>query len=272
MALFAPSGAAQLAYQTAGQGFPVVLLHAGIADSRMWAGQVEALRQRYQAVTYDMRGYGQCLPVDEAYTPQGDVIALLDHLGIAQAVLVGCSNGGRIAINTALAYPERVKALIHVNGGLNGFDYLAHMSPQELDLETQIEAAAEQGDLDLTNELEVRLWVDGLQRSPDQVDPAVRQLVAQMNRQALLYQQQGLGQEVPLQPPAAERLANLTLPMLIVTGTLDTPSAQACAEYILQRAPQARQVLIPDTAHLPNLERPAEFNQAILEFLEQVIP
>lgn len=261
-------GNATIHYEVVGQGSPLVLLHAGIADSRMWAGQLESFSQRYQVITYDMRGFGQTVPVPESYSQHEDLAALLAQLGIEKATLVGCSNGGRIAINFALAYPERTTALVLVNPAVEGFKF----SGTPPAITAQIDAAGDEGDLDTVAELEVQLWVDGLYRQPDQVDPAIRDLVRQMNRHALINDLNPIGEEADFLPPAVDRLAELALPILLVTGELDTPASLERAALIQQHAPQVRPVVMTNTAHLPNMERPAEFNHHVLEFLEQVIP
>jgi pimeloyl-ACP methyl ester carboxylesterase len=114
------------------------------------------------------------------------------------------------------------------------------------------------------------VWIDGRGRK-EPVDPQVRAQVLRMNGKALAHELKGLGkQKPPMSPSAAERLSELNLPVLIVYGDLDTPYTIKAAEYMEQHIKGAKKVLIPNTAHLPNLERPAEFNQIVLDFLSKV--
>src|SRR5947209_8694969 len=94
-----------LYYEELGEGHPVILLHAGIADSRMWDEQMPVLAERYRVVRYDLRGFGRSKMVAGAFSHRADLAALLDALGIASAALVGCSFGGRVATEFALEFP-----------------------------------------------------------------------------------------------------------------------------------------------------------------------
>lgn len=156
-----------LDYETAGEGQPLVLIHAGIADRRMWETQVEPFATHFQVVRYDMRGFGQSSVATGRYAHYQDLADLLDHLGIAQAVLVGYSKGGAVAIDFALAYPERVKALVLVASAVHGLQIETNPLPQE----SALEAAEEAGDLPLVSELEVQVWIDG-GRKASQLLPA----------------------------------------------------------------------------------------------------
>ncbi|MGW4297002.1 alpha/beta fold hydrolase, partial [Micromonospora chersina] len=118
----------QLAYDEAGSGTPVVLLHAGIADRRMWRHQVPALAARHRVIAVDLRGYGDSELPPTPFAHHDDVIGLLDALGLAQAALVGCSFGGKVAVDTALAYPDRVAALA-LFGAPVLQHFLQHLSP-----------------------------------------------------------------------------------------------------------------------------------------------
>ena len=118
---FADLNGARFYYEVAGAGHPLVLLHAGICDSRMWDGQVAAFAQHYQVVRYDLRGFGQTASVDGSFAHHHDLLALLNHLGIEKTYLLGCSMGGSAALDFALEQPERVAALILVGSSPSGY-------------------------------------------------------------------------------------------------------------------------------------------------------
>lgn len=249
-------------YETAGAGQPIVFVHAGIADRRMWDTQVEPFATQFQVVRYDMRGFGQTPIVAGSYAHYEDLHGLLAHLGIEQAVLVGCSKGGAVALDFALAYPKKVKALVLVAAAIHGLRIEVEPLPQE----TALDAAEEAGDLALVSEIEVQIWIDG-GRAPDQVDPAVRDLVREMNLIALQNEVLELGEEMRLEPAAADRLSEITVPALVLIGDRDIPASMQRYEYLIRHIPHAQKATLTDAAHLPNMEHPDIFNRLVLTFL-----
>ena len=154
---FAELNGTKFYYEIAGAGQPLVLVHAGIADCSMWDEQFQVFAQHYQALRYDMRGYGQTALVDEPYAHYQDLAALLDFLDIQQAHVLGCSMGGTTALDFTLAYPARVSSLIAVAARPEGYLFNSTPPPQ-LDA---MEAAFQAGDFEQLSELEVQMWVDG---------------------------------------------------------------------------------------------------------------
>jgi 3-oxoadipate enol-lactonase len=260
---FAAINGAKIYYEVAGEGQPLLMVHAGIASKSMWDDQFDFFAQNYKVVRYDMRGFGQSAPVASDYQRHEDIRALLDFLKIDHTYLMGCSMGGGACMNFALDYPNRADALIMVGSGPGGFAY-PEWSPSPLDEE--IEAAAEKGDLERVNELAMRIFVDGTGRTPDQVNPAMRKKVYDMNMIALRNEKQ-MGQDVPPPTSAAKRIGELNLPVLIVYGDLDEEYIHKAAEFMATNIPGARKVVMHGTAHLPNLEFPKEFNAHVTEFL-----
>jgi 2-hydroxy-6-oxonona-2,4-dienedioate hydrolase len=261
---FAEVNGARLYYEIAGAGDPLLLVHAGIADSRMWDGQLAVFALRYRVIRYDMRGFGRSAMVEGPYAHHEDLRALLDSLGIARAFLVGCSIGGRTIIDFALQNPGRVGALVLVASAVSGFE--AESDPPEQ--WEELVAADEAGDLERVSELEARIWVDGPYRGPDRVEPGVRDLVREMNLIALRNEASGLGDELPLEPPAVGRLAEIRVPTLIIVGDLDRPEIMERADVLERSIPDAQKAVMPRTTHLPNMESPGEFNRIVLEFLD----
>lgn len=252
-------------YELAGRGPAVVLLHAGIADSRMWDGQFAALAAAHTVLRYDLRGFGRTPPAPGPFDHTDDLRALLDALGLARVALVGCSQGSRVALDFALTYPARVERLVLTSPAVSGLRYDGPPPRQAAELD----AADEAGDLARVNELEMQIWVDGPHRSPDAVDPAVRALAADMN--AIALANEGTGQEQgPL--PATERLGEVSAPALIIVGELDAARTLAATEALLAGLPHARRVTIANAAHLPNMEQPADYNAAVLDFLRSDPP
>jgi pimeloyl-ACP methyl ester carboxylesterase len=262
---FAEIGEANLFYEVAGQGPPFVMIHAGVADHRQWNNEFAHFAERFRVVRYDMRGYGKSEPVAGEFSHLRDLTTLLDLLNVREpAVLMGCSMGGGVAMDFALAHPGRVEALIMVGSGPSGLKLDIPTPPKFADAEKAYEA----GDLDLVAEIETQIWFDGMGRTPAQVDPAMRRLAYQMNRTALGHEARGLGKRLPdAEVPAASRLGDLAIPVLVVVGAYDTPFIRAAADHMVDHLPSATKVVIADAAHLPNMDQPAEFQRALEAFL-----
>jgi len=260
----AETNGARIYYEVAGEGEPLVLVHAGIADSRMWEGQVAAFAKRYKVVRYDLRGFGKTEMVEGSFSHHEDLRGLLDFLGVERTHLVGCSMGGGAVLDFALEYPERVGDLVLVGSAIGGFrpDF---DPPREWD---ELVAADEAGDLERISELEVMMWVDGPARSPEDVAAPVRDLVYEMNLTALKTEAAELGEEWEPEPPAADRLHDIHAPTLLIVGDEDQPRIFAAADLLEKELPNERKVVMHGTAHLPNMERPEEFNRLVLEFLQ----
>lgn len=254
----------ELYYEVLGEGAPLVLVHAGIADGRMWEAQVDAFSSRYLTVRHDMRGFGRSTMSPGPYAHHADLRALLDALGVGKASFVGCSQGGGAVLDFVLENPGRVEKLVLVGSAVGGFEF-DEEPPEQWD---ELVAADEAGDLERVSELEVRMWVDGPRRGPDAVDPAVRDLVREMNLIALQNEALELGEEQEPETPAATRLAEIRAPTLVLVGDEDRPRPLAAADLLTESIPNARKAVMSGTAHLPNMERPQEFNRLVWDFLE----
>jgi 3-oxoadipate enol-lactonase len=252
-----------LHYEVQGDGPPLVFVHAGIADSRMWGPQVAAFAENYRVVRYDMRGFGRSPLPEGTFYRHEDLRTLLDHLAIEQAVLIGCSMGGQTAIDFTLTYPERVRALVPVCAGVTGFRYDGPPLPEW----KAIGEAMEAGKAAEANELTIRLWIDGAGRSPDEVDSYVRTLALAMNRPIVEKEIAGGGEGEALDSSAVDRLYEIDAPTLVIMSTLDPPNSQAISRMLGQEIPGARLAVIEEAGHLPNLEQPADFNRLLGDFL-----
>lgn len=261
---FAEINGAQLYYESAGEGPALVLVHAGITDARMWDEQFSAFARSFRVVRYDRRGFGrtQTLSGGTDYSHHEDLRGLLRFLGITRAILVGCSQGGKTVLDFTLERPSVTRALVLVASALGGFEFEGER-PRQFE---ELVRADEAGDVERVNELELQIWVDGPRREPSEVDAGVRQRVREMNRIALSAPQ-GSGTEQPLEPAAVNRLGEIRVPTLVITGDLDTPRTLETARVLAGEIDGAQSVVIKGTAHLPNMERPEEFNRHVLSFL-----
>jgi pimeloyl-ACP methyl ester carboxylesterase len=262
-------GDGRLYYEMTGDGPPVVLAHAGFVDSRMWDDQWQALAQRHRVIRFDLRGFGKSDPMAAPLSRRAELYQVLEQLGVGRAALVGCSLSGETVLDLALEHPDLVSALVVISAVPSGFQLQGDPPPHLLEMF----GALQTGDLSLASELQNRIWVDGPFRQPEQVNPLVRQRATEMNALALA---KGAGQAFmlppvdPLNPPAVARLADLQMPTLILAGELDHPEILRAAAVMATSMPRASKAILPDCAHLPNMERPVEFNHHILNFLGSV--
>jgi 3-oxoadipate enol-lactonase len=254
---------ARIHYGRSGSGFPVLLLHAGVADSRMWELQVAGLKKEFDLITPDMRGFGKSELPPMAWSPTADLVALMDALALRDAPhIVGCSIGGGVAIDFALEHPNRVSKLVLVGAGVGGLMVGDENDPIEAD----VRAAEESGDLDALNEAEMKLWLVGPGRTASDVDKELRDLFLDMNGIALHSDFEKAPRQ-RLDPPAAGRLSDINAPTLVVVGDHDLPDIHQHAAALMSGIRGARKAVIRDAAHLPNLEHPEEFNRLLLDFL-----
>lgn len=206
---------------------------------------------------------------DEPLPLMEDLIALLDRLCFHQpVVLIGCSIGGSLALDFALAHPSRVRALVMIGSGPSGLRLDVPGHPQQEDAERAYQA----GELDLVAELEAQIWFDGMGRTPQQVNQDMRNLALEMNRLALSHDAKKLGKQLAdTDTPAAERLDELKIPLLVIVGEHDIPYPHAAADHLVDNIPSARKVILEDAAHLPNMDHPDQFQSAIRSFLDEFV-
>jgi len=262
---FAPINGARIYFETAGAGTPFVMIHAGVADNRQWNNEFAHYAARHRVVRYDLRGYGRSEPVAGDFAHLADLEALLAYLEVDHPmILMGCSMGGGLAMDYALAHPADVAALIMVGSGPSGLALNVPMDPRFADVQRAIEAR----DVERVIELEVRIWFDGVGRTPDQVDPAMRALAYDMNRIAIGHAAKELGVRKPdSAKPAGEHLGELTMPVAVIVGEHDVEYLHAAAAYMAERLPNVEKIAMQRAAHLPNMDGPAEFARTVDAFL-----
>jgi 3-oxoadipate enol-lactonase len=257
-----------LFWEAAGKGAPVILLHGGNLDRRMWDAQFELLRGQYRVIRYDARGFGRSSPADRPFSAHEDLAALLRGLHIPRASLVGLSMGGRISIDFALTYPNMVDRLVLAAPGISGGTWADDGDTLWL---AAARTAAQRGD-----SVGVALaWLESAYiRSalhPPQRAAWVRQIAVDNARYWMgLVRHQDLEREAS--PPAAARLGELRPPILLLIGDRDTPFIYDVARAIAERAPHVRRVDLQAAGHMLNLEAADEFNSAIRGFLASRCP
>lgn len=259
----------RLYYEEAGAGETLVLGHAGLVDGGMWDPQWEAFAQRYHVIRYDLRGFGKSDPAPGPRNRRGDLAQLLQALRVERAALMGCSMGGTIMLDFALEHPAMVSALVIVSAAPSGYEPEGDPPPELMEMFP----AAQRGDTARVSELQMRLWIDGPTRQPEQANPAVRQRASEMNRIPVergTFFTADLQPFEPLDPPAISRLADIHVPALIMAGALDYPTTIYAADLMADGIPGARKHLFARSAHLLNMEEPDEFTRVALDFLAEV--
>lgn len=250
-----------------GAGPPIVLVHAGIASLESWDAVAPRLAAAgYRVVRYDARGWGRSTTDDVPFSEPADLVAVLDATGIGQAALVGNSRGGANAFDTAIAYPDRVVAVVGVGAGLSGFD--GDATPEEMELFTEMDRleSLDPPDPAAVAEIDLRVWVDGPGQPPTRVPAWIREAVRSWD-EPLYAADHVFGQRIRLEPPAAARLDELRVPVLAVAGALDVGEVAQTARHLEAHAPQARAVVWPDVAHMIGMEAPQRLADAIVAFL-----
>jgi 3-oxoadipate enol-lactonase len=255
----------QLWHEIAGEGPPVVLIHEGICDSRMWEPQWRSFPRVHRTVRCDLRGFGRTPIPPQAYSNAADVAELLDRLELGPAAVVGVSLGGLVALDLALARPELVSRLVLVGAPLPGYEWSAAVRA----FAQAEDEALERGDIGAAVEANLRMWVDGPHRGPDDVDPELRRRVGEMQRRAFELQLPVWEQadDALLVGDLADRLGEIAVPALVLAGELDVDDMQRIADRLAAEIPDARRAEIGATAHVPSLERPQEFDRLVLGFL-----
>ncbi|GAA1985760.1 alpha/beta fold hydrolase [Isoptericola halotolerans] len=247
-----------LAHDDAGAGTPVLLVHAGVADRRMWEPLVPALSHAFRVVRPDLRGFGDTpLPGGE-YADADDLATLLDHLDVADAVVVGSSFGGRVALELAATHPGRVRELVLLNPDLDG------VAPTETAeaFDAAEDRLLEADDLEGAVRLNVATWL-----GPD-ADLSVREALAAMQRRAFDIQLAADASDDPPEPRrAAVDLEAVVVPTVVVTGAHDMDHFRHLAAYAAEHIGGAELVELDWAGHLPALERPDAVRALLLDVL-----
>lgn len=255
-----------LYFEVGGKGSALTLIHAGVAHLRMWDEQVPALAERFRVIRYDTRGFGKTRSEAVEFSNRDDLRALLDQLGVERTHLMGMSRGGSIALDFALDSPERVSSLVLVSATPGGFEH----EDAELDKSwTEMEELYEAKDWEALVEMETALWTDGPGQPTSRVDGGVRRRMVEWNLWNYRAEP-GEGIPQPLDPPAVGRLAEVAVPALVMWGDLDESGVLAGGAALAEGIPGARSHIFEGVAHMVNLERPEEFTQRVLDFLQEV--
>lgn len=261
---------AELNYESAGRASApaLLLVPAGIATLRMWDEQIDALAEHHFVARFDPRGFGGTSHDESVpFANHADAIAVLDHLGVARATMIGASRGGRISLDAALAFPDRVRGVVAIGSEPGGFPDLP-LTDEEQRRFAEIEAIDPTIDAALQMRLEAELWAVGPLRDTAALDAGFVRRALELNAPNAAHATDD-GTMLPLEPPAYERLSELRVPALVAVGEYDLSPLLAAYDHLLAHLPNATGVRFADTAHLPNVERVDEFTRVLLDWLER---
>ncbi|MFD9907336.1 alpha/beta fold hydrolase [Streptomyces sp. NPDC059063] len=252
-----------LAYRDTGWGDPLVLLHGGFLDHRMWDDQVPFFAGRHRVIAPDVRGHGRSANASRPFRQTDDLAALLRRLDVGPAVLVGLSMGAGIAVDTALEHPDLVRAVVVCGAGTSEPEFT---DPWALAIQAEWARATAAADaaafVDAT-----MLYAAGPHRTLADVDEDVVRRLRAMTEQTVAKH---TGTEPPALVPVPHtwtRAATLPVPVLALTGDQDGPDNITMAERLAHTVPDGRTATIKGTAHYPNMERPDAFNELVRDFI-----
>jgi len=256
---------AEIFFETAGSGFPLVFVHGGLGDSRMWDDQFEFFASYFRVIRYDARGFGRSGIPTDPFNPYQDLKALLDFIGLEKACIIGQSMGGGISIDFALEYPNMVEGLVLVGPSVHGFSYSEDFLQKGLELFTTVqERGTEEG---------VRLlfqdscWSYTLP-SPENV--SLRTRMKEMATHFFEVFRWDPGWMLPARPRAIDRLSEICVPTLIITAEKEHPENRRAVEKLQEGINGAEKVMMPGVGHMMNMEDPEEFNKIVFNFLSKV--
>lgn len=244
-------------FEVAGAGHPLVLIHGGQMDLRMWDEQFALFSKSYRVIRYDYRGFGKSPAASKPFAGEDDLAALLKYLGVQKAYIVGLSLGGRVAIDFALAHPDMVDAIVPVAPGLSG----AHFDDDPNFMESW--RAAQAGDWNKVAEL----WLKSGYMAPAMENPKIASRLRQLATEDAHENLDNGALERILYPPAIERLPDIKVSTLVIVGNRDVVNIHEICGLLYARIPNVKEIVIRNSGHIVNMEQPEEFNRAVLDFL-----
>jgi 3-oxoadipate enol-lactonase len=248
----------RLRYQISGEGEAIVFLHGMGLDARMWDAEAVRFSRNHMVVRYDLRGFGKSTMPQAPFAHHADLCALLTHLSIDRAHVVGLSMGGGVAIDFALVHPEIVRSLVLVDTFVHGFKFQENAAQMNA-----ASAAAKTGGVAAGR----AAWLANplfapARRSPE-VDGRLRTMVEDYSGWHWLND----SPQAPLNPPAWERISEIALRTLVVGGELDLVDFRVIADRLASEVPTATRKVIAGVGHMANMEAPEQFHDILATFL-----
>ena len=260
-------GKLRVHYQIHGSGAPLVFLHAGFQDLKMWNQQVAYFSRYNKVIALDLPGHGGTKGVDTSLLVQDVLRIFLDSLHIKTASFAGLSIGAACVVDFVLAYPERVEKVILVSPGLSGWAEVLKMDTVSQTCFAKMGRADSTGNFDSIATCFTNVWCVGPGRRPSAVNPYARNYVFRTTLANLQQHPEDNRWPQLAKPPASLRMAQWKKPLLIIVGDEDIPFIVSVSIWMHNTIRDSKRVVISHTAHMLNMERPLDFNQTIQRFL-----
>jgi pimeloyl-ACP methyl ester carboxylesterase len=249
----------EIFFEIIGKGKPLVLIHGGNLDRRMWDEQFNLFAKDYKVIRYDVRSFGKSDRPQKPYSNVEDLYALLKFLKVDKATLIGLSMGGGISIDFAITHPEMVNALVLAAPGLSGYNISQEYMQRWW---ATVEAARDEG-FAKANEL----WLKDPYMAPAMENPKIADKIRKISMDNSEIWLANIFLERPIKPPAIGRISEIKIPTLLILGDRDVADIYNIADTLMAKIPGIEKVVIPGAGHMVNMEKPEEFNKAVMEFL-----
>lgn len=256
---FAEVNGTRIYYEMIGEGDALVLIHSGYTDLRLWDDQFKLFGKHFKVIRYDIRGFGRSNKPSKQFSHYEDLKSLLNYLGIEKAHLVGVSMGGSIAIDFTLQYPDLVKDLVLSGSSLNGYLYANDEASSQRDLAGM---SIIKRDENFNQSVEFMLNDPMWRQSNLKTRQRLKNMFIDTSLEWVLDDLVQIGK-----PHASERLFEIRKRTLLIVGTEDSLPIREIAGVLESGIISAKKITINGTGHLPNLDKPIEFNQIVLDFL-----
>ena len=262
------AGNLQIYYERTGKGNAIILLHAGLQDHTMWAEQVKVLSLKNDVITPDLPFHGKTTGTDTTVLAQDVIKILLDSLHIKKVSVAGLSMGASVAQDFITAYPERVNKAILISAGISGYDKVHPVDSVSMNWYRQFSKALDKGDTAVAAREFTKAWAEGIYRSGDSLKAPVSQYVYHTTLANLQLHKMEGWPALRNNPPVIESLSSVQVPVLIIDGDKDLPYITTTSQYLEKNIPGAKRVVMKGVAHMLNMEKPADLNGLIIDFLK----
>ena len=264
---YLPVRGGNLYYETAGEGTPLVLVHAGFLDSRMWDDQFQLFAKGKRVIRYDVRGFGRSSRPSEEYSDAEDLFALLKHLNIESVNILGVSNGGRIALDFASVHPAMVNSLILVSPGIRGYKSSGPEEDREwkeLDKKGDMQdLAINENRIDDAVKMDLEIW------APAQGTASKSRILSIATDNSHIHKNPPHRLQKSPEPPAFTKLNQIRMPTMLIVGDQDVKGMQLMTKRLHELIRGSKLSVIRGADHIANMSRPEEFNAIVSSFLEQ---
>ncbi len=262
------AGKMRVYFERHGTGKPILLLHAGLQDQRMWQPQVKYLSSYFDVITIDLPYHGKTSGNDTTTLVSEVIKAVLDTLHINKVSLAGLSMGTNAVQDFAIAYPKRVDKIMLISAGINGYDRKYPVDSLSMNWYLKFDKALKQKDTVEAAKEFTKAWAEGIYRSKDSLRQPVSKYVLNSTLSTIRKHKLAYWPKLNEHPSAINRISEIKAPTMIVNGDKDLPYVTSVSIYLQKHIPGSKQVVIKDVAHMLNLEKPQELNKLMKEFFE----